>query len=160
MAYGKGVIKIVTLAPEQCDDAVLQLFLDSGIVVSAGHSNANYQQATAAFDKGITAATHLFNAMSPLQHREPGLVGAIYNHPAAMSSLVPDGIHVDFAAVRISKKIMAARLFMITDAVTATNGGDYPHVFKGDRYTMPDGTLSGSALTMIKASKPGYRSRY
>lgn len=148
--YGKDVIKIMTLAPEQCSDEVIQLLLNNGVVVSAGHSNATYLQATAAFNNGITAATHLFNAMSPLQHREPGLVGAIYNHPKVMSSLVPDGIHVDFAALRISKKIMQERLFIITDAVTATNGGDYPHVFKGDRYTMPDGTLSGSALTMMK----------
>ena len=153
IAYGKDVIKIMTIAPEQCDDEMVQLLLDSGIVVSAGHSNATYKEGMAAFDKGITAATHLFNAMSPLQHRAPGLVGAIYNHPTAMSSIVPDGIHVDFAAVRISKKIMQERLFIITDAVTATAGGDYPHVFKGDRYTMPDGTLSGSALTMMKGVK-------
>jgi len=70
-----------------------------------------------------------------------------------MSSVVPDGIHVDFAALRISKKIMQERLFVITDAVTETATGDYPHVFTGDRYTMPDGTLSGSALTMLKAVK-------
>jgi N-acetylglucosamine-6-phosphate deacetylase len=148
--YGKGAIKIMTLAPEQCDEAVIQLLLDNGIVVSAGHSNATYKQAIAAFDKGITASTHLFNAMSAFQHREPGLVGAIYNHSKVMSSVVPDGIHVDFAALRISKKIMQERLFMITDAVTAATEGGYPHVFKGDRYTMPDGTLSGSALTMMK----------
>ena len=151
--YGKGVIKIMTVAPEQCDEAVIQLLQDNGVVVSAGHTNATYSQGTAAFDKGIKAATHLFNAMSPLQHREPGMVGAIFNHPTVMSSIVPDGIHVDFAALRISKKIMQERLFIITDAVTATNGGDYPHVFTGDRYTLPDGTLSGSALTMIQGVK-------
>ena len=153
LAYGKDVIKIMTIAPEQCDDDVIGLLQQSGVVVSAGHSNADYTQATAAFDKGIPVATHLFNAMSPLQHRAPGLVGAIYDHPKVMSSLVPDGIHVDFAALRISKKIMQQRLFIITDAVTATNGGDYPHEFKTDRYTMPDGTLSGSALTMMRGVK-------
>ncbi|GAC1425261.1 MAG: N-acetylglucosamine-6-phosphate deacetylase [Chitinophagaceae bacterium] len=151
--YGKDVIKIMTIAPEQCDDAVIQLLRHEGIVVSAGHSNAAYAEGMAAFDKGIPAATHLFNAMSAFQHREPGLVGAIYNHPTVMSSIVPDGIHVDFAALRISKKIMQERLFIITDAVTATTKGDYPHVFKGDRYTMPDGTLSGSTLTMMKGVK-------
>jgi N-acetylglucosamine-6-phosphate deacetylase len=153
LEYGKGVIKIMTLAPEQCDEAVIQLLLDNGVIVSAGHSNATYNEGIAAFDKGITVSTHLFNAMSAFQHREPGLVGAIYNHPKVMSSIVPDGIHVDFAALRISKKIMQERLFIITDAVTAATGGGYPHVFKGDRYTMPDGTLSGSALTMIKGVK-------
>jgi N-acetylglucosamine-6-phosphate deacetylase len=153
LAYGKDVIKIMTLAPEQCDDQIIQMLQDAGIVVSAGHSNATYEQAIAAFNSGIPVATHLFNAMSPLQHRAPGLVGAIYNHPSARSSIVPDGIHVDFAALRISKKIMQERLFIITDAVTPTSGGEYPHVFKQDRYTMPDGTLSGSALTMMKGVK-------
>jgi len=151
--YGKDVIKIMTLAPEQCDEAIVQLLQDNGVVVSAGHSNATYKEGIAAFDKGINAATHLFNAMSPLQHREPGLVGAILDHPKVMSSIVPDGIHVDFAALRISKKIMQERLFIITDAVTATNGGEYPHVFAGNRFTLPDGTLSGSALTTIKGVK-------
>ncbi len=153
LQYGKDVIKIMTLAPEQCDDDVIKLLLDNNIVVSAGHSNATYRQATNAFDNGINAATHLFNAMSSLQHREPGLVGAIYNHSKVKSSIVPDGIHVDFAALQISKKIMKERLFIITDAVTATTSGDYPHVFNGDRYNMPDGTLSGSALTMFKGVK-------
>lgn len=148
--YGRGIIKIMTIAPEQCSDDVVRLLQDEGIVVSAGHTNASYAQGLAAFDKGIPAATHLFNAMSALQHREPGMVGAIYNHPRVMCSIVPDGIHVNFAALRISKKIMAERLFIITDAVTATSAGDYPHVFHKDRYTMPDGTLSGSALTMMK----------
>jgi N-acetylglucosamine-6-phosphate deacetylase len=150
LAYGKDVIKIITIAPEQCDDDVIQLLLDSGIVVSAGHSNATYSQGLACFDKGISAATHLFNAMSPLQHRQPGLVGAIYNHPKVMSSVVPDGIHVDFAALRISKKVMNERLFIITDAVTETTEGGYQHVFKGDRFTLLNGTLSGSALTMMR----------
>jgi len=70
-----------------------------------------------------------------------------------MSSIVVDGIHVDFAVVSISKQVMKDRLFLITDAVTAVSGGDYPHVFAADRYTLPDGTLSGSALTMMKAVK-------
>lgn len=148
--YGKGIIKIMTIAPEQCHDAVLQLLLDSGVLVSAGHSDASYSQAMHAFDRGIPAATHLFNAMSSLQHRAPGVVGAVFNHPNVRSSIVPDGIHVDFAAVKIAKKVMGDRLFFITDAVTASASGAYPHVFKGDRYTMPDGTLSGSALTMMK----------
>lgn len=150
LEYGKDVIKIMTIAPEQCSDEVIKLLQDNGIIISAGHSNASYEQGIAAFNKGIPAATHLFNAMSALQHRAPGLVAAIYNHPTVMSSIVPDGIHVDFAALRISKKLMEERLFIITDAVTATPTGDYPHVFQGDRFTMPDGTLSGSALTMMK----------
>jgi N-acetylglucosamine-6-phosphate deacetylase len=153
LKHGKGVIKIMTLAPEQCDATIIQLLQDNGVIISAGHSNATYEQATTAFDKGIPAATHLFNAMSPLQHRAPGLPGAIYNHPKVMSSIVPDGIHVDFAMLRISKKVMQERLFIITDAVAEITSGEYQHIFKGDRYTLPDGTLSGSALTMMKGVK-------
>jgi N-acetylglucosamine-6-phosphate deacetylase len=107
------------------------------------------------FSLGIPAATHLFNAMSPLQGREPGMVGAIYDEGHVMSSIVCDGIHVDFASVRISKKIMGERLFFITDAVAEILHGEYQHIFKNDRYTLPDGTLSGSSLTMLEAVKNG-----
>jgi len=152
---GKGIFKMMTLAPEQCDRECIDLLLDNNIVVSAGHSNAKYGQAIDGFYQGIPAATHLFNAMSPLQGREPGIVGAIYDNPDVRSSIVCDGIHVDFASVRISKKMMGDRLFFITDAVTEVQYGDYVHVFKGDRYTLPDGTLSGSSLTMLQAVKNG-----
>lgn len=83
------------------------------------------------------------------------MVGAIYDNPDVRSSIVCDGIHVDFASVRISKKIMGDRLFFITDAVAEVQYGEYVHVFKGDRYTLPDGTLSGSSLTMLQAVKNG-----
>ncbi|MFT3846081.1 MAG: N-acetylglucosamine-6-phosphate deacetylase [Lacibacter sp.] len=146
-----GVLKMMTVAPEQCSDEVLQLLADNGVVLSAGHTNATYQQATESFNKTITAATHLFNAMSPLQSRAPGVVGAVYDHTTVNSSVVCDGIHTDFAAISISKKIMHERLFLITDAVPEIQSGEYQHLFQGDRFVLPDGTLSGSALTMIKA---------
>ena len=149
---GKNVVKMMTLAPEICDESIIRYLLENNILVSAGHSNASYKQATNAFKNGIPAATHLFNAMSAFQSREPGMVGAIYESEA-ISSVVCDGVHVDFAAIRISKKIMGERLFFITDAVAETTSGEYQHIFKGDRYTLPDGTLSGSALTMIKCVK-------
>jgi N-acetylglucosamine-6-phosphate deacetylase len=150
---GKGVIKMMTLAPECCDDEIIRLLLNEGILVSAGHSNATYAESQKGFNLGIKTATHLFNAMSPFQSREPGLVGAIYDHGKVMSSVICDGIHVDYAAVRISKKMMGERLFFITDAVTATTAGEYTHVFKDDHYTLPGGTLSGSALTMASSIK-------
>jgi N-acetylglucosamine-6-phosphate deacetylase len=152
---GKGIFKMMTLAPEMCDRECIELLLQNNIVVSAGHSNGRYGEAIDGFYQGITAATHLFNAMSPLQGREPGMVGAIYDNPDVRSSIVCDGVHVDFASVRISKKTMGERLFFITDAVAEVQYGDYVHVFKGDRYTLPDGTLSGSALTMLQAVKNG-----
>ncbi|HMI62531.1 MAG TPA: N-acetylglucosamine-6-phosphate deacetylase, partial [Puia sp.] len=114
---GKDLFRMMTLAPEQCDRACIELLLQQGIVVSAGHSNATYEEAIDGFYQGIPAATHLFNAMSPLQGRQPGMVGAIYDHNDVQASIVCDGVHVDFASVRISKKIMQDRLFFITDAV-------------------------------------------
>jgi N-acetylglucosamine-6-phosphate deacetylase len=149
LEYGKGVITMITLAPEVCSKEVIELIRSYGVIISAGHSNATYEEATNAFDNGIETATHLYNAMSALQHRAPGMVGAIFNHPKAMTSIVPDGFHVDFPAVRIAKKILKERLFAITDAVTETNSGPYPHHLNGDRYEA-GGILSGSALTMAK----------
>jgi N-acetylglucosamine-6-phosphate deacetylase len=150
---GKGIVKMITLAPEECDDEIINLLIDNGIIISAGHSNSSYRRASQAFTMGVPAATHLFNAMSPLQGREPGMVGAIYDDPNVMSSIICDGVHVDFASVRISKKIMGERLFFITDAVTSIDEGYYKHVFQGDRYTLPDGTLSGSCMTMMSTFK-------
>lgn len=152
LEYGKGVVKIITLAPEVCSAEVIQYIQSQGIIISAGHSNASYAEATAAFDGGITTATHLFNAMSPLQHRQPGMVGALFNHPTARCSIIPDGHHVDYAAIAIAKKAMGERLFVITDAVTTTTSGHYQHMLEGDKY-LCNGTLSGSALTMHKAFK-------
>lgn len=150
LSYGRDVIKTITVAPEVCTDAVLQLLLDSGIVISAGHSNATYRQATTAFDKGIPVVTHLYNAMSPLHHREPGLVGAALQHHKVSASIIPDGHHVDFAAIGIAKKLMGDRLFAITDAVTETTEGPYRHQLVGDKYEC-NGTLSGSAISMHQA---------
>ena len=150
LAHSNGVIKMVTLAPEVCSRPVVDLFNRHGVVVSAGHSAATYPQAMQAFDNGIRTITHLYNAMSGLQHREPGLVGAAFNHPDVRASIIPDGMHVDYAALKIAKKMMGARLFFITDAVTETAAGPYLHELRGDRYTVADGTLSGSAITMLQ----------
>lgn len=152
LEYGKGVITMITLAPEVCSKEVVELIRSYGVIISAGHSNATYTESIEAFDSGIEVATHLFNAMSPLQHRAPGMVGAIFDHPRVMSSLVPDGFHVDFAAIRIAKNCMKERLFVITDAVTETNAGPSPHHLIGDKYEL-NGILSGSALTMAKSAQ-------
>jgi N-acetylglucosamine-6-phosphate deacetylase len=148
----EGVVKMITLAPEKVDEKIIDYLRENKIVISAGHSNASYKKATEAFEK-IKTTTHLFNAMSPFQSREPGMVGAIYNHPSVCSSIVADGIHVDFAAIQVSKKILGERLFLITDAVAETLEGPYLHILKNDRFVIPDDTLSGSTLTMMKAVK-------
>jgi len=148
--YGKEWISMITLAPEVCSKEMIDLIQSNGIVVSAGHSNASYDMATAFFNENISVATHLFNAMSAFQHRAPGMVGALFNHKTAMCSLVADGYHVDFNAIKIAKKVMGDRLFCITDAVTTTLTGIYQHALNGDKYEC-GGTLSGSALTQIKS---------
>jgi N-acetylglucosamine-6-phosphate deacetylase len=148
--YGADDIGMITVAPEVCSKEIIDFIQSKGIVVSAGHTNADYSTANAFFDNGIKVATHLYNAMSALQHRAPGVVGALFNHPKAMCSLVADGYHVDFSAIQIAKKIMGDRLFCITDAVTTSSSGFYQHQLVGDKYESA-GTLSGSALTQLKS---------
>lgn len=152
LAYGKGVIKMITLAPEICSPEIIEELLANNIVISAGHSNATFEEAMNGFKLGIKSVTHLYNAMSPLQHHAPGLVGAAMQNETIMASIIPDGYHVDFAAISIAKKIMHDRLFVITDAVTETGTGNYPHTLNGNKYEVA-GILSGSALTMDKAVK-------
>ncbi len=147
-----GLPTYMTIAPEEFTDFQLEMLLESDIIVAAGHSSATYQQAKYTFQKGIKRVTHLFNAMSQLQGREPGLVGATYDSEA-WASIIPDGIHVDFASIKISKNIMDKRLFIITDAVTNDISGDYKFVHAGTHYTDTKGTLSGSALSMMQGVK-------
>ena len=146
-----GVLKIITLAPEMCDPAIIKLLRDNGVVLSAGHSNATFEEGIKGFENGITTTTHLFNAMSSIHHRDTGLPGAVFLSETAYASIIADGIHVDFNTLKISKKIMGKRLFLITDAVEEVKEGAYVHVRKEDRYTLPDNTLSGSRLTLLKA---------
>ena len=148
----KGLATYMTIAPEEFTEEQLKMLLESDIIIAAGHSSATYKQAQSAFQQGIKRVTHLFNAMSQLQGREPGLVGAAYNSEA-WASIIPDGIHVDFASIQISKKIMGKRLFIITDAVTNDISGDYKFIHAGTHYTDLKGTLSGSALTMMQGVK-------
>jgi N-acetylglucosamine-6-phosphate deacetylase len=140
------------LAPEVCSKEVIDLILSYNVIIAAGHSNATYKEAMNGFSNGINTVTHLYNAMSPLQHRAPGLAGATMDHDKITASIIPDGHHVDYAAIRIAKQVMKERLFVITDAVTETDKGFYRHKFVGDKYES-DGILSGSALTMNKAVK-------
>lgn len=152
LEYGKGAIKIITLAPEVCSREVLTLIQSYGIIISAGHSDATFTEASHAFDNGIHAVTHLFNAMRPFHHREAGLPGAVIQHPVVMASIIADGYHVDFEVIKIAKKLINRRLFLITDAVTETTRGNYLHRLEGNRYTS-NGILSGSAVTMLQSVK-------
>ncbi len=152
LEYGKGVIKIITLAPEVCSKPVIELIKSHGILISAGHSNATFTEAMQAFDGGIRAATHLFNAMSSFHHRDAGMPGAVMQCQTVMASIIADGHHVDFDVIKIAKKIIQNRLYLITDAVTETTEGYYLHHLDGDKYTS-NGILSGSAITMLQSVK-------
>jgi len=145
-----GVIKMMTIAPELQDDDVVNYLNDHGVILSSGHSNATYLQGKTFLNNPVKAVTHLFNAMPQMHHREPGYIPAIFEE-RPYTSIVADGIHVDFAMVRLAKRELGDKLFLITDAVTSTTEGAYQHQLKTDRYVMPDGTLSGSCLTMLKA---------
>lgn len=147
----EGIIKMITLAPEICNPDIIKLLIDNGVVISAGHSNATFAEASEGYNKGITTITHLYNAMSPLHHRDTGLPGAAYQINGLYASIIADGIHVDYNTLAISKKVMQEQLFLITDAVEEVKEGPYVHVRQADRFTLPDGTLSGSQLTLMQA---------
>ncbi|MBE7176908.1 MAG: N-acetylglucosamine-6-phosphate deacetylase [Mucilaginibacter polytrichastri] len=150
---GEGVIRMMTIAPELQDEAIVDYLNSENIVISAGHSDAKFNEAVQFFDK-VQAATHLYNAMPQMHHRQPGLIPAIFRKKP-FTSVVADGIHVDFTMINLAKQLLGDKLFYITDAVTETPGGAYQHVFTCDRFTMPDGTLSGSCLSMLKAVQNG-----
>lgn len=142
---GTGVIKMMTLAPELCSDEVIKYLINSGIILSAGHSNATYEQAMHGFELGIKTCTHLYNAMTPFNHRNPGIVGAIFDSNV-FSSIIPDGIHLSEVAFRIANRLLGDRLFFITDAVTESETEYYHYIFKDHYYVNEKGVLSGSAL--------------
>ncbi|HEX7391232.1 MAG TPA: N-acetylglucosamine-6-phosphate deacetylase [Acidiphilium sp.] len=151
-------VLLVTLAPETVSPAQIARLVESGVVVSLGHSNATLAQARAAAAAGATMVTHLFNAMSPLTHREPGLVGAALDDGRLHAGLIADGIHVDPAAIGIALRARRGpgRIFLVTDAMAVagtdldrfTLNGRTIHRRDG-RLTLADGTLAGADTTMI-----------
>ncbi|MEZ8745607.1 N-acetylglucosamine-6-phosphate deacetylase [Vibrio sp. 10N.261.49.A5] len=152
------LVSKVTLAPELNDPEHIERLHKAGVVVSIGHTNATYAEARQSFESGITFATHLFNAMTPMVGREPGVVGAIYDTPEVYAGIIADGFHVDYANIRIAHKIKGEKLVLVTDA-TAPAGADMEYfIFVGKKVYYRDGkcvdengTLGGSALTMIEA---------
>ena len=144
-----GTIKMMTIAPELQDEAVLRTLRERGVTLSVGHSNATYEQAMGFLNRDITTATHLFNAMPSLHHREPGLILAIFEKNA-FSSIIPDGIHVSYPMLSLAKRELGEKLFLITDAVASASEGVYQHQLKSDHYETPEGILSGSAISLLQ----------
>lgn len=153
---GEGVLKMITIAPELFTEAQLLRLIDSGILIAAGHSMATFHEANQFFSQGVKMATHLFNAMSPFQSREPGLVGASFAHPSACASIIVDGDHVDFESVKIAYKLMKGRLFLISDAYfigesrTHFNYQGLDIYFKDGKYVTSEGVLAGAKIAMLE----------
>lgn len=156
--YGRETVKLVTLAPEKAEPEDIRLLTDAGIVVSAGHTDATFEQAVAGFEAGVSMATHLFNAMSPWLGRSPGMVGAIFSRPQVYAGVVADGHHVHFDSIRLAKQIKQDKLVLVTDATPPVGTtmdsfwiGGHQVFYRDGKCVSADGTLGGSALTMIEA---------
>jgi len=126
LAAGGGAIRMVTLAPElPGTDEAIPRFVDAGVVVAVGHTDATYEQTTRAIDSGATVGTHLFNAMPPLHHREPGPALALLQDPRVTVELIADGVHVHPAVVHaVIDAAGPERVALVTDAIAAAGCAD------------------------------------
>lgn len=146
-------ISVITLAPENTAQSVIDILTNAGITVSLGHTNATYDELEA--KSGFHMATHLFNAMSPFGSREPGAVGYIFDKKP-YAGIIVDGIHSAFPSVRVAHEILGENLFLITDAVTPAGtditeydmAGITAYVTDGKCH-YADGTIAGSTITML-----------
>jgi len=149
---------LVTVSPERIAPAVIRRLVQGGVIVSLGHSDATYEQILAAVDAGARGVTHLFNAMSPLTHRAPGVVGGALDAGELWCGLIADGHHVHPAAIGIAlrAKRQPGRIFLVTDAMS-TVGSDQQTIELNGRtvwrkdgvLVLEDGTLAGSDLDMM-----------
>jgi N-acetylglucosamine-6-phosphate deacetylase len=151
---------LVTIAPEKARPEIVRALADAGVVVAAGHTNASYACTKAALANGLTGFTHLFNAMSPLTSREPGVVGAALENQTAWCGLIVDGRHVDPVVLKIALKLRPLDRFMlVTDAMPSVGmTGSKTFMLQGRMITVEDGvcvdahgTLAGSDLDMASA---------
>ncbi|WP_016776540.1 N-acetylglucosamine-6-phosphate deacetylase [Anaerophaga thermohalophila] len=154
---GHEVIKAITVSPELFTSGNLDVLMETGWILSAGHSNASYETAMSFFDHGGRMATHLYNTMSPISGREPGIITAIFEHPSARAGVIADGHHVHPAAIRLAHRVMGDRLFLISDAtfLGQKDGEVYfgPTTFRmknGICYNQ-EGKLAGSSISMAQA---------
>lgn len=151
---------MITIAPENASPQQVSALAEAGFVVSLGHTNASYETAKAYADAGARTVTHLFNAMSPLGHREPGLVGAALDIGGLHAGLIADGFHVDPVSMGIALRAKSGpgRIFIVTDAMS-TIGTDLTGFFlngreifrEGGRLTLADGTLAGADIDMLSS---------
>lgn len=153
-------VRMVTAAPElEGAGDLVEFATGRGVAVSAGHSEASFEEAYAAFDHRVAGVTHLFNAMSPLHHREPGIVGAAFAHPRAVCGLIADGLHVHPEVAGLAFRMLGPdRLYLATDSTAATGmePGEYAlssrKIYQdANMARLGDGALAGSLITMNEA---------
>ncbi|MFZ5809457.1 MAG: N-acetylglucosamine-6-phosphate deacetylase [Chloroflexota bacterium] len=153
--HAENGLRLVTLAPELPGaHELIHELRRRGVVVSAGHSLATYEQAVAAFEAGISCATHLFNAMPALDHRAPGLVGALLTHPEIPAGLIADGIHTHPAFLQLAWTCKGTNgIILVTDAISALGMppgehqlGEWTIFVDEQSVRLKDGTLAGSIL--------------
>jgi N-acetylglucosamine-6-phosphate deacetylase len=158
---GRGSVKVVTLAPELPGALdLIPRILDGGAIPAIGHTDATYEQATAAIDAGARIATHLFNGMRPLHHRDPGVVIASIERPEVTCELIGDGFHVHPAAVaHVVRAAGPRRVALITDAIAAAGMPDGRYALGSMAVEVRGavarlaggGSIAGSTLTMAGA---------
>jgi N-acetylglucosamine-6-phosphate deacetylase len=161
----KAGVMVVTLAPAAVSNALIAMLARSGIIVSLGHCEASAEEAEAAFRAGASAVTHLYNAMSQLGHRAPGLVGAALADPSIPCGFIADGHHVHPAAARAAFNAKGAEgIALISDAMPPAAGGPDSFFIEGRRVTrigtkltLDDGTLAGAAITLMDAVRYAVR---
>jgi N-acetylglucosamine-6-phosphate deacetylase len=154
-----GPVRLVTLAPEL--PGALELVDDltaRSVAVSCGHSDATAAEVSAAFDRGVASVTHLFNAMRPFNHRDPGIVGAALTREDVVLQLIVDGVHLAREAVLLAWAAAPGRIALVTDAIAGAGLGDGSYAFGAQQIEVnagvvrrEDGVLAGSALTMVEA---------
>jgi N-acetylglucosamine-6-phosphate deacetylase len=156
---GRGCLRSMTLAPELAGaHDLIPALTGAGVIAAVGHTDADYGQTAKAFAAGATLVTHVFNAMRPTTHRQPGPVIAAMEAGVACE-LVNDGVHVHDAVTRIAARALVGNLVLITDAISATGAGDGRYVLGDQSVTVTDGQarltssgrLAGSTLTMDQA---------
>lgn len=150
---------VVTLAPETTEPRLIRGLVEAGVIVSIGHTDGEYADIRTALDCGATGFTHLFNAMSPMQNRAPGAVGAALEDQTAWCGLIVDGRHVDPVVLKIALRTRPLnRMMLLTDAMPTVGSADKRFVLQGREIVVedgvcvaPDGTLAGSDLDMASA---------
>jgi N-acetylglucosamine-6-phosphate deacetylase len=160
LAAGRGTIKMVTLAPELPGaEAAIRQLTDAGVVVAVGHTAADYDTTVAAVGWGARGATHLFNAMPPLNHRDPGPILALLRDPGVWLELIADGVHVDVELVAWTLQTYPSRVVLITDAMAAAGFGDGGYLLgkravevrDGVARLTSNGAIAGSTLILADA---------